>query len=101
MPFDATVTTAWQYLVNGVFQFGFNAISPCGIMLRVGHMHTPYAVFTRILSALPPAFENDSCESSLSAPTKKGDVIATAVGIPTETPDVLGVFINLAIVDLR
>jgi hypothetical protein len=70
-PFDATVTMAWQYLVSGVYQFGVNAISPCGIMLRVGHLHTASPLFAKILSGLPPAAENDSRKSWVSVQVKK------------------------------
>lgn len=101
MPFDATVVTAWHFLVGGVYQFGFNAIAPCGIMLRIGHMHRPSVTFDKILATLSPAVQGDSREFPSKATIKKGDLIATAVGIPTGSPDEVGAFIDLAILDLR
>lgn len=101
MPFDATVVTAWHYLVGGSYQFGFNAIAPCGIMLRIGHMYKPSATFAKILLTLSPAVEGDSREFPIKATIKAGDLIATAVGIPSGSPDEVGAFIDLAILDLR
>lgn len=101
MPFDATVVTVWQYLIGGEYQFGFNAIAPCGIMLRIGHMRKPSAMFVNILSTLSPAMEGDSREIPANATVKKGDPIAAGVGIPSGSPDNVGAFIDLGIVDLR
>lgn len=101
MPFDATVVTAWHYLIGGVYQFGFNAIAPCGIMLRIGHMYKPSATFAKILATLSPATEGDSREFPIKATIKAGDLVATAVGIPSGSPDEVGAFIDLAILDLR
>lgn len=101
MPFDATVVTVWHFLVGGSYQFGFNAIAPCGLMLRVGHMHRPSLTFAKILATLSPAVEGDSREFPANATIKKGDLIATAVGIPSGSPDFVGAFIDLAILDLR
>lgn len=101
MPFDASVVNIWHYLVDGVYQFGFTAIVPCGMMLRIGHLYKPSATFAKILATLSPAVENDSRENPVDAAVKKGDVIATAVGIPSGSPDNVGAFIDLGILDLR
>ena len=104
VPFNGVVVQAWQYLVGGIYQFGVNIESPCGFMVRIGHMRVPSAQFTQILSALPPAAENDSREYQINPPAtvKMGDVVATDVGMPSPAPaDSLGAYIDLGLLDLR
>lgn len=104
VPFDGVVVQAWQYLVGGIYQFGVNIESPCGIMVRIGHMHIRSAQFTQILSSLPAAAENDSREYPINPPAavKMGDVIATGVGMPAPAPaDSLGAYIDFGLLDLR
>lgn len=104
VPFDGFVVQAWQYLVSGIYQFGVNIESPCGIMVRIGHMRVPSAQFAQILSSLPAAAENDSREYPISPPAavKMGDVIATDVGMPAPaSADNLGAYIDLGLLDLR
>jgi hypothetical protein len=104
VPFNGYVVQAWQYLVDGIYQFGVNMENPCGIMVRIGHMHIPSAQFTQILSSIPAAAENDSREYQISPPAavKKGDIITTGVGMPAPaTADNLGAYIDLGVLDLR
>ena len=104
VPFDGVLTVAWQYKTEGVYQFGVNIVHPCGFMLRLGHLHVASPQFAAILSALPPAVEMDSRESSLNPPVavKAGDVIATAVGIPPPaSADAMGTFFDFGLLDLR
>ena len=72
-------------------------------MLRLGHLLAPSEFMKTVLNTIPPAAENDSRETSLSGIyIKKGQVIATEVGMPPPTsPDSMGTFIDLGIVDLR
>ena len=104
VPFDGVVVQAWQYLVGGIYQFGVNIENPCGIMVRLGHLHIASAQFAQILSSLPPAAEGDSREYQINPPAlvKMGDVIATSVGMPAPAPpDSLGTYIDFGLLDLR
>jgi hypothetical protein len=102
-PFDGEVVTAAQYISEGNYQFTINIIHPCGIMLRLGHLLEPSDSIKKILSTIPPAIENDSRESFLSGTfIKKDQLIASEVGmVPPASPDSLGTFMDLGIVDLR
>ncbi len=102
-PFDGEVVAAAQYISEGNYQFTINIIHPCGIMLRLGHLLEPSDSIKKILSTIPPAIENDSRESFLSGTfIKKDQLIASEVGmVPPASPDSLGTFMDLGIVDLR
>lgn len=102
-PFDGVIVTAWHYLVDGQYQFGINLVSPCGFMIRLGHLNSAGPKVASVLSKLSPAIENDSRETNLQAPVVlvKGDVIATAVGIPAGRADSVGTFVDFALLDLR
>lgn len=102
-PFDGEIVGASQYISEGNYQFLINIIHPCGVMLRLGHLLEPSGFMKSILKNIPPAVEMDSRESFLSGVyIKKGQVIATEVGMPPPTPpNSLGTFIDLGIVDLR
>jgi hypothetical protein len=103
-PFDGVVTKAWHYTAGGTYQFGVDIISPCGFMVRLGHLRTPSPEFSRILATLPQAAPDDSRETLLNPPVavKAGTVIATEVGDPNPAnPDVLGTFADFGLVDLR
>lgn len=102
VPFDGVVVKAFNYTVEGIYQFGVNIVAPCGIMVRLGHMQKPSDEFVKILQNIPPATENDSREYPVNVPVKKGDVIATDVGMPPPaTKDNLGTFIDFGLIDLR
>lgn len=109
VPFDGYVVGAWHYRVSdpavpeGIYQFGLNLVSPCGVMVRLGHLATPSAQFTTILSALPPAAVDDSRENDITpVAVHAGDTIATDVGIyASANPDVVGTFVDFGLLDLR
>lgn len=103
-PFDGVVTKAWHYTMDGTYQFGVDIVSPCGFMVRLGHLLTPSPEFKGILGTLPPAAPDDSRETLLNppAPVKAGTAIATDVGDPSPAnPDFLGTFIDFGLLDLR
>lgn len=102
-PFDGEIIGAAQYKTEGIYQFLVNIIHPCGFMLRLGHLLEPSDFIKDILKDIPPAVENDSRESFLSGVLiKKGQVIATEVGMPPPaSPDALGTFMDLGVLDLR
>lgn len=104
VPFDGVVTRAWHYTMNGTYQFGVGIVSPCGFMVRLGHLLTPSPEFAKILAMLPPAAPHDSRETALRPPVavKAGTVIATEVGNPSSAnPDDFGTFIDFGLLDLR
>lgn len=102
-PFDGEIIAAAHYFVEGNYQFLLNIVHTCGIMLRIGHLLEPSAFIKNALRSIPAAVENDSRESNLSGVfVKKGQVIASEVGmIAPASPDSLGTFMDLGIVDLR
>jgi hypothetical protein len=102
-PFDGEIVGVAQYKEGGIYQFLVNVIHPCGVMLRLGHLLEPSDFMKDILKSIPPAIENDSRESFLSGVyIKKGQVIATEVGMPPPaSPDSLGTFMDLGILNLR
>mgnify|MGYP001602525687 FL=1 len=104
VPFDGVVTAAAQYKIEGTFQFLVNIVSPCGFMVRLGHLYIPSAQFTQILSNLPAPVEGDSRETFLNPPipVKAGDLIASSVGMPPPaSPDSMGSFMDFGLLDLR
>lgn len=102
-PFDGEIVGVAQYKTEGIYQFLVNIIHPCGFMLRLGHLLEPSDLLKDIFKGIAPAVENDSRESFLSGVyIKKGQVIATEVGMPPPaSPDALGTFMDLGILDLR
>ena len=102
-PFDGEIVDVAQYKQGGIYQFLVNIIHPCGVMLRLGHLLEPSDFMKDILRNIPPAIENDSRENFLSGVyIKKGQVIATEVGMPPPaSPDSLGSFMDLGILNLR
>lgn len=102
-PFDGQISAAAHYISDGNYQFLLNIIHPCGIMLRLGHMLRPSDFVKSVLNSIPPAVENDSRESFIqSVFIKRGEVIATEVGMPPPAPpDSLGTFIDLGVVNLN
>lgn len=104
VPFDGFVQGAWQYLSDGVYQFGVNIENSCGFMVRLGHLFVPSAQFAQILKKIPAAMEGDSRETYFASPIpiKRGDVIATQVGNPNPVPeDAYGAYIDFGLLDLR
>jgi hypothetical protein len=102
-PFDGQIVGVAQYTVEGIYQFLVNIINPCGVMLRLGHLQEPSEFMKLIFKNIPHPVENDSRETLLpGVAIKKGQVIATEVGMPAPaSPDSLGTFMDLGIVDLR
>jgi hypothetical protein len=102
-PFDGEIVGVAQYTTEGIYQFLVNIVNPCGVMLRLGHMQAPSDFMKGIFKNVPAPQENDSRETFVSGVfIKKGQVIATEVGMPAPaSPDSLGTFMDLGIVDLH
>lgn len=102
VPMDAKLIRGSKGLFaeNGEVQYGFEFIAPCGIWYSFGHIHTLSPKFQAYADKLP--LISDHATQQLydipgSPEVKKGEVIATQVGI-TYTKNV---FVEWAVLDLR
>ncbi len=102
VPMDAKLMRGSKGLFaeNGEVQYGFEFIAPCGIWYAFGHLNTLSPKFAAYADKLP--LISDHATQQLydipgSPDVKKGDVIATQVGI-TFTKNV---FVEWAVLDLR
>ena len=93
-PLAGVVVRGTRYLVEGKLQSGIDMITPCGIMVRLGHI----AVLTPEVQArfeeLPAPTDGDSRSHLFSPPIElaAGDLVATAVGLPGNTSLDFGVY---------
>lgn len=84
MPFDGYIYQGTRFLQKGVLQYGFDAISECGIMQRFGHLYELSPKFQKLVELLPEPKEMDS-RTTVLRPfvfVKKGELIATKIGVP-------------------
>ena len=84
MPFDGYIYQGARFLQKGVLQYGFDAISECGIMQRFGHLYELSPKFQKLVELLPEPKEMDSRTTVLRpfVYVKKGELIATKIGVP-------------------
>jgi hypothetical protein len=82
-PIDAPVVTGARYPVNGEIQYTLELEHPCGVRYRLGHLLTLAPKFQAIAEKFPLPTTLDSRTTQVSPPieVKKGEVIATAVGL--------------------
>lgn len=82
-PIDARVITGARYPVNGEIQYTFDFEHPCGIRYRFGHLLTLTPKFQAIAERFPLPTTVDSRTTEVYPPieVKKGEVVATAVGL--------------------
>lgn len=97
VPLDARVVSASRYLEGGSTQYLFDLYTSCGIRMRFDHLNTLSTVFQNIADQLPAAQEGNTQTTVLGKPVivKAGDLVATAVGTPTNP------FIDFGVYDLR
>ncbi len=84
MPFDGYIYQGTRFLQKGALQYGFDAISECGIMQRFGHLFELSPKFQKLVELLPEPKEMDS-RTTVLRPfvfVKKGELIATKIGVP-------------------
>jgi hypothetical protein len=102
-PFDGTVIGAWdgtdEYF--GVYQFGLNFVSDCGVMLRMMHFYEPGPKMKRILDFINADGRRQVGETYTVARLKKGDIIALNVGQPTGTASGTCAWFDIGLLDLR
>jgi hypothetical protein len=101
LPFDATVIGAWSGQDDGDYQFGINAVSDCGIMIRIGHLFEPGPEMKKILDFIKPWEQTHQGEVFTIVRLKKGTIIATNVGQPTSTAQGAGSQMDFGLLDLR
>lgn len=101
LPFDATVIGAWSGQDGGDYQFGINAVSDCGIMIRLGHLFEPGPEMKKILDFIKPWEQTHKGEVYTIVRLKKGTIIATNVGQPTSTAEGAGSQMDFGLLDLR
>ena len=84
MPFDGYIYQGARFLQKGVIQYGFDAISECGIMQRFGHLYELSPKVEKLVALLPEPKEMDSRTTVLRPFVflKKGELIATKTGVP-------------------
>lgn len=102
VPLDAKLVRGSKGLFpeNGEVQYGFEFIAPCGIWYAFGHIHTLSPQFQAYADKLPlitKISDQQLYDITPSPSVKKGDVIATQVGIISTK----NVFVEWAVQDLR
>jgi hypothetical protein len=98
-PITGVLYRGTRLLVGGELQYGIDIVSPCGIMVRLGHLLEAAPELVPVFDAMPPAVEGDS-RTHLITPTfrvEAGDLLATAVGVRTGS----NTFVDLGVYDLR
>ena len=82
-PIDAAVVTGARYPVAGEIQYTLEFEDPCGIRYRLGHLLTLAPKFQAIAEKFPMPTTLDSRTTQVypSIAVKKGETIATAVGL--------------------
>ncbi len=105
-PYDAEVIAGARYPVNGEIQYTFDFSHPCGMRYRFGHLLTLSPKFQKIAEKFPLPEGMDSRTTEVSPPiqVKRGEVIATAVGLTRGGSDALGglnTFVDWGVYDYR
>jgi len=83
VPMSGDVVRGSRYLVDGEVQYMFDIITPCGLMVRLGHLRELSPTFAAIAQKFPAAVEGDSQTTRVDPPASvtAGDEVATKVGI--------------------
>lgn len=105
-PYDAQLIAGARYPVNGEIQYTFDFAHPCGIRYRFGHLLTLTPKFAAIAEKFPLPKGLDSRTTEVYPPiaVKKGEVIATAVGLTKGGQSDLGgsnTFVDWGVYDYR
>lgn len=85
-PIDALVVVGARYPASGEIQYTLEFEHPCGIRYRLGHILTLTPKFQAIAEKFPMPTTLDSRTTEVRPPiaVKKGEIIATAVGLTGE-----------------
>ncbi|MBI2087036.1 MAG: hypothetical protein HYT69_02590 [Candidatus Zambryskibacteria bacterium] len=95
-PIDAPVVVGARYPVNGIIQYTMEFEHPCGVRYRLGHLLTLAPKFQALAETLPlPQTLDSRTNAVVQTDVKKGEVVATAVGLPGNT------FLDWGVYDYR
>src|SRR3989344_4918046 len=105
-PIDAVVIAGARYPVNDEVQYTFDFEHPCGIRYRLGHLLTLTPKFQDIAEKFPLPADLDSRTTQVypSIEVKKGEHIATAVGLTQGGPSIyngINTFLDWGVYDYR
>jgi len=92
---EGNVVRGARYTEQGVVQYLFDVINPCGVMMRMDHLLELSPKFAAIADTLPPATSSSATTQLSGYTVGVGESIATAIGVPGN------VFMDFGIYDLR
>lgn len=86
LPFDAKLARLSSYIENGDPQYSLFFVNPCGLAVKFDHLLTPSPKFTKVIQKLRPSATVGAGSVPVIPPikVKAGQLVATAVGIPSE-----------------
>ena len=98
-PMDTYLYRGARHIEQGEVQYMFDFISPCGIMVRIGHLLKLSPEFEAYANQLPLGQSGDSRTTKFQTNTavKQGALIATEVGFAKTK----NVFFDFGVYDLR
>lgn len=98
-PMDTYLYRGARHIEQGETQYMFDFISPCGIMVRIGHLLKLSPEFQAYADQLPVGAPGDSRTTKFTTNTavKAGTLIATEVGFANTK----NVFFDFGVYDLR
>lgn len=105
-PYDAKVIAGARYPINGEIQYTFDFEHPCGVRYRFGHLLILSPKFQKIAEKfpLPENLDSRTTQVSPGVEVKKGEIIATGVGLTKGGPPSLGgynTFLDWGVYDYR
>lgn len=103
-PYEARLIAGARYPVEGgAIQYAFDFEHPCGIRYRFMHLLTLTPKFQAIAETFPLPATTDSRTTFLRTPidVKRGEVVATAVGVPYGGPMGPNTFVDWGVYDYR
>ncbi len=90
-----TVIRGVRYIEQGVVQYLFDIINPCGVMMRMDHLLELSPKFAAIADTLPPATASSATTQLSGYTVSAGEPIAKAIGLSGN------IFMDFGIYDLR
>lgn len=87
-----SVVRGARYIEQGVVQYLFDVIHPCGVMMRMDHLLTLSPKFAAIADTLPAASASSATTNLSGVIVSAGETIATAIGLPGNVSMDLGIY---------
>jgi hypothetical protein len=91
-PIAGSVVRGARYIEQGVVQYLFDVIHPCGLMMRMDHLLTLSPKFAAIADTLPAASASSATTNLSGVTVSAGETIATAIGLPGNVSMDLGIY---------